>query len=803
MRFATAAGLFKGLALCFLLATLTVSAGRAQEPAQPAAPAEAAVPSFDTIKAQLDEAEAAIDDENVGADKLIEIRQKLNDLASTLNDKLAEIQPRAEDLAERLKQLGPPPAKDAPAESDDIAKERKELTSDASDLDGDVKNARLLILRTDQLSERVSEKRHALYARELFARTQSILDPHFWMDAANALPVEGRRLDSLLGSWQETIADNASRYDLIGAVAGLLVIFLLIRFIGRWTRRPAAALPATAAASRAWRALRLFAWTALPPALAAFAVLAIARALGLLTYRADQIAQAVAAAIAVAAVGRGVATSLFAPRQPQRRLAVLDDQPAAILCSFLVWASAALALTIVVQAIHKAAFAPLVVTVATNAIFAAVTAALLSLLAARLGQLKRQQTIGAFAVQWVHPLALVMASIISAALVGGFAGFAAFLSLRTIVAAVVFGALYLLLETTKACFAETGEETTRRHALAAHLGVSEGGLGLIGAVLSGVLRLLLVALACLVIIGPWEISTADLFDTIRNVPFGFKIDEIHLSLVAVVGALAVFGGLILVTRVARRWLETELLPRTAIEPSLQQSIATIFGYVGVIAAIALTLGNLGIDLQKIALVAGALSVGIGFGLQSIVSNFVSGLILLAERPIRAGDSIVVKGEEGWVRRIRVRATEIETFDRASVIIPNSELITGVVKNWTRANTLGRIIIKVGASYDADPEQVRDILTGIAKAHPQITQTPPPAAYLLGFGANALEFELRCIVLNVDATLTVKSDVHFSIIRAFRDAGIEMSSDLLSEAAARRAAEGVVVQGKDQSLRRAV
>src|SRR5207253_5035387 len=157
------------------------------------------------------------------------------------------------------------------------------------------------------------------------------------------------------------------------------------------------------------------------------------------------------------------------------------------------------------------------------------------------------------------------------------------------------------------------------------------------------------------------------------------------------------------------------------------------GYLGAIAAVTLALSGLGFDLQKIALIAGALSVGIGFGLQSIVSNFVSGLILLTERPIRVGDSIVVKGEEGWVRRIRVRATEIETFDRASVIIPNSEFITGVVKNWTRTNTLGRIVIKVAVGYESDPDQVRDILLDIARTHPQIVQSPPPGAFRLGFG----------------------------------------------------------------------
>ena len=206
---------------------------------------------------------------------------------------------------------------------------------------------------------------------------------------------------------------------------------------------------------------------------------------------------------------------------------------------------------------------------------------------------------------------------------------------------------------------------------------------------------MLIVVAFLLIIGPWEVSTADLFDSVRNVPFGFKIGEMHFSFRALLTAAVVLVVMLIVTRVVQRWLETELLPRTTIEPSLQLSIATIFGYIGAITAISLALTGLGFDLQKIALIAGALSVGIGFGLQSIVSNFVSGLILLTERPIRVGDSIVVKGEEGWVRRVRVRATEIETFDRASVIIPNSELITGVVKNWTRANRLGRMSSRSG------------------------------------------------------------------------------------------------------------
>jgi len=138
-----------------------------------------------------------------------------------------------------------------------------------------------------------------------------------------------------------------------------------------------------------------------------------------------------------------------------------------------------------------------------------------------------------------------------------------------------------------------------------------------------------------------------------------------------------------------------------------------------------------------------------------------------------GDSIMVKGEEGWVRRVRVRATEIETYDRASVIIPNSELISGVVKNWTRTNTLGRIIVKVGVAYHSDPDQVREILSEIARAHPLVVQSPPPAVFLLSFGESALEFELRCVVTDVEKGLLVRSDLHYAIIKAFRKNGIEI------------------------------
>jgi len=724
-------------------------------------------PSIEELKKSLDEIEAAVDSEDITAETLAGFRDKLNSATDILRKKIDWLEPRAKEAEDRLKELGPAPAKDAPAESAEIAGQRKELTDEFNDIDGELKQARVLTVKTDQLGDRVAQKRHALYANELFARSASILDPSFWTEVYRALSIELRSIEALVDAWSE----HHTRPRWAGAALIIVVIIAIVIVLTRWWLPRLIGEPSNTRSAKAWAALWVFIWFAIRTPLAGFAALLALTTFGLLTVRLEQIAQGVVAGMAAAAFGHGVARGLLAPEHPHRRLVQEDDETALCFYNHLLWASRALGVLIVLQVIHKTLFAPLVITVATNALFAATTAAFLVHLVLRLGTIKKNRGEALVAASWAHPLGLLMAVLIGIALVAGYAGVAAFISLRVIVAAAVFGALFLLLVITQTLFASINEQTPKGQMLAESLGIDPRTLGLSGALLSALIRVLLIATSFLLIIGPWEVSTADLFDTVRNIPFGFKIGEIRVSFQAILAAILVLVLLLVLMRIIQRWLERELLPRTGLEPSLQLSIVTIFGYVGAITAIALALSGLGFDLQKIALIAGALSVGIGFGLQSIVSNFVSGLILLTERPIRVGDSIVVKGEEGWVRRVRVRATEIETFDRASVIIPNSEFITGVVKNWTRANRLGRIVVKVGVSYETDPDRVRDILTDIANAHPQIVQTPPPAAYLVAFGETQLEFELRCVVAEVEKGLSVRSELHYAIIQKFREAGI--------------------------------
>ncbi|HWZ73439.1 MAG TPA: mechanosensitive ion channel domain-containing protein, partial [Casimicrobiaceae bacterium] len=179
----------------------------------------------------------------------------------------------------------------------------------------------------------------------------------------------------------------------------------------------------------------------------------------------------------------------------------------------------------------------------------------------------------------------------------------------------------------------------------------------------------------------------------------------------------------------------------------------------------------GFNLSSIAIVAGALSVGIGFGLQNLVNNFVSGLILLVERPIRVGDLVVVGGEEGYVRKISVRSTEIETFDRANVLVPNSYFTAEKVKNWTFRNSVRRVALPIGVAYGSDPHQVRAALLNVAKENPDVLTTPEPFVMLDDFAATSINFTLYAYVGDITKAGGVRTELAMAILGAFKEAGI--------------------------------
>lgn len=274
----------------------------------------------------------------------------------------------------------------------------------------------------------------------------------------------------------------------------------------------------------------------------------------------------------------------------------------------------------------------------------------------------------------------------------------------------------------------------------------------------------------------WGLSDAGTALIIRYLVDGFTVSETTIVPFKLLTGIAFFAVLLAVLGVFRDALEKRWLNRTRLDAGARETLVAITSYIGFTIAVLIGLSLAGFNLQNLALIAGALSVGIGFGLQNVVSNFVSGIILLFERPVRPGDWVVVGATEGYVKKVRVRSTEILTFDRSDVIVPNSEFISAQVTNWTLRDPYGRIIVPVGVGYASDPELVRDIMLEAASQHPRIMQgglVPAPKVLFRSFGDSALLFELRCFIRDINYKIDTISDLNYTITRLFRERGIEI------------------------------
>ena len=272
----------------------------------------------------------------------------------------------------------------------------------------------------------------------------------------------------------------------------------------------------------------------------------------------------------------------------------------------------------------------------------------------------------------------------------------------------------------------------------------------------------------------WGVPASFMTYGIKKFVFGFKVGGINISLIAILTGLFVFLVSITLVRLFRRRLSDNLLTRINMDEGIKHSLVSGVSFIGFIISVVLAVSAMGVDLSNLAVIAGALSVGIGFGLQDIIKNLVSGIIILFERPFKVGDWVILGGEEGKIKQINIRSTELETWTKRSVIIPNATLISSSLVNLTHGNNWQRQSIIVGVSYDADVDKVTELLIECARANRKVVKVPAPVVVFKDFGASSLDFELRYHVSDVRVDFMASSEIRYAILKRFREEGIEIA-----------------------------
>ncbi|MEM7426001.1 MAG: DUF3772 domain-containing protein [Pseudomonadota bacterium] len=736
---------------------------------------------------QLEKAEETLKLPDLGPAKLQELRSQLDRLRADALTRASELAPDVKDAESQLAQLGPKPEKGE--EDPAVAEKREALSGALAKLQGLAKQLEVAALKAGQISTRAAEIERNQFFEKIFKPSQSALNPALWYQGMATIGRVTSNLYRIIVRWFSDANETSSALPFI-----ICLVLTLGLFGGVATRRIFARLigpdmedVAPSSLSRLWRVFRGMFINVVSVLLSFAFVGAVLHALDQLPLQIERVGSSLLTGAVLIAVVHALTHGVLAPARPEWRLARVSDARAVRLRRLLDLGALVIAFGLVLRDIGTVVHLPPGSAAPISAFVALGLAAVLSLclMVARPRTEEEEAELpfseirpGGFG--WVATIRIVvwlLVVVVVAACLAGYLAFGRFLMAQVVITGSLIAVLYLAHHLID----ELVGTGFRRGWIAGDflrrtVGLSDSAVDRLGLFLGTFGDFLLFFIGVPVVAFQWAYNLADFKGWATTVFFGFKVGGVTISFATIVAAIIAFVVGLILTRLITSWLDGRVLARTQVDSGIRNSIRTGTGYLGIALAAIFALSYAGVDFSNIAIVAGALGVGIGFGLQSIVNNFVSGLILLAERPIKVGDWISVTGGEGYVTQINVRSTEIKTFDNCSVIVPNSSLISEPVRNWTHEDTRGRVKIPFGVSYDTDPEQVVELVMEcveeVKKEH-RILLHPAPAVMFMNFGASSLDFELRIHIPEVDWSLAVASAIRFEILSSFRKAGIEI------------------------------
>ncbi len=769
------------LALLLVAVSLSVAPALAQP-----APIDVATQQIAAVEATLATVDRALDTK-VDRDARATLREQALKAQGDANDAAAQLRTQLALVDARIAGLGAP----APgvAEAADIRAERRDLAQARNALDSKVKRGQLMAVEAGQLVAEIDQSAAAEVGERISVRAPSPLSPRFWSEMYTALPRDLRRLSAFLGrEW--TQIDTSMRHGiplaaLLGTLLALVVALPVRGLLRRGGQRYLIAdAPGHRVRRSAYALWRVLVGTATPTA-AAFIFVQGLRWSALIAPSWNPLGDALVVASAFAGFITAVGAAFLMASQPSWRVVPLTDAAATALRP-VSWALATLTFVVILLTAFNtsvgisatALLAVQVVEVVVHLVLIGGTLLIIGRL--RAGEAADGESAAeAAASAGVGAVNLALWLIVAGAalaLLIGYAGLAIvvvqFVFWVTLLGVCTYLLMVVIDDVATSLFQRDSRiGTTLRHGM----GIGASAVDQFGVLLSAVLRLGVIVIALGLILYPFGAGFGSFLDRLAGLAQGVTVGGIAISPGTIARFVAVLALGLFLVRQFTAWLDQRYLPSTDLDGSVRNSIRLVAHYIAIALAIIWALASLGIGMERIALLLSALSVGIGFGLQAITQNFVSGLILLAERPIKIGDLIRVGTDEGDVKRISVRSTEIELGDHSTLIVPNSELITKSVVNKTLAGTLGRVQLQFSVPIGSDADRVRALVLDTFTAEPAVLDAPAPAAFVDGIADGRILFNCFAHVCSPRAATEARSNVLLTLLRRMREEGIELGT----------------------------
>ncbi|WP_321803351.1 DUF3772 domain-containing protein [Burkholderia sp. BCC1988] len=721
--------------------------------------------------------------------ELDELGDATQELSADVDKLQSQLAPQRTQVQAQLDVLGPPPAPGASPETPAVEQQRETLNARKAQIDAALKQAADQKTNLANLNDQFAKLHRSLLKNQLAFRSGSIFGAQFWLPLFHLSPDDVQRLEDFNDELRDMLRSSWTPGQ--RAITTLLLIAALAAWLGgrRVVERGLAwfclnRLPPTRLRRSALALATAFS-TLLATAVAVqILYLALARHSELtssMTDLWDQFAKLAVTCALIAGLGR----ALLCTKHPSWRLPALADPVALAMKPFPGVLAALLLMSGTLESINRIVDTSLSVTLFGRGIVSLVVALTVGASILRANRVRTALAASGEAPEQRSTLAglihagVTLAIVVSlVALLIGYITVARFITYELVWFEIVVCSVYILTQLTRdaseslfSANLSTGKQIKHlfalddRHLDQAHTVVS--GLGT---------SLLMLIAAIALLTGGFGTTPSDLLDSAVAMIGGQRLQSLNIMPDRILNAVIGFAIGFYLLRSVRRWLDGEFMPALGMDTGMRVSLITLFTNVGYVLLVLMTLGLLGVRWSNLAWIVSALSVGIGFGLQEIVKNFVSGLILLTERPVKVGDMVSIAGVEGDIRRINVRATEIQLSDRSTVIVPNSQLISQNVRNVTMGNsTQGVATLMLTFPLNTDPEQVRDLLLDAYREHPAILDKPAPSVTFSQLAPDGITLSVTGYVASPRIASSTKSDLLFEILKQLRAAQITLST----------------------------